>query len=85
MVESPNNDAGCKIPEETKGTVSFHLYKILENANYTVTERRSVVAWGRGTAEGMKCRITTGQKATLGSDGNVMVVMASWRYAYVKT
>ena len=54
MVESPNNDAGCKMPEETKGTVSFHLYKILENANYTVTESRSVVAWGWGTAEGMK-------------------------------
>ena len=33
MAESPNNDAGCKMPEETKGTVSFHLYKILENAN----------------------------------------------------
>ena len=83
--ESQNNSAEGKKPAQKMHSVLFHLYKILENANYTVTERRSVVAWGQGTAEGMKCRITTGQKATLGSDGNVMVVMASWRYAYVKT
>ena len=39
MVESPNNDAGCKMPEETKGTVSFHLYKILENANESLMSK----------------------------------------------
>ena len=52
--ESQNNSAEGKKPAPKMHTVLFHLYKILENANYTVTESRSLVAWGRGTAEGMK-------------------------------
>lgn len=53
--------------------VLFHLYKIVENASYIVTESPSVVAWGWGPGEWMKRWITKSQREIIGNGGNLMV------------
>ena len=51
-INTYNMNEFCQAKEaREKSILLFHSYKVLEDANYTVTESRGVVAWGWETAE----------------------------------